>query len=508
MSEYVLGIDLGTSTTAAALVIDGIPQTIPITGEDTDIMPSVVSFLDGGRTIVVGGEAKKKLPQNPENTVYSVKRLVGRKFSNPDTKKYAKMFPYRIVEGPNDSVVLQIHDRQYSPQDISAMILSKIKAAAEAFVGCEIQKAVITVPANYNEPQRRVTQNAGKMAGLDVIRIINEPTAAALAYGFGNRFDEKIVVYDFGGGTFDITILEVRDNFFEVLSTEGDSFLGGDDIDNALVDYFIVDIEATHNIKLECTNTVRTILISEAERIKKELSVVESINLTIRNLIPMQSGAMLDYTIRIDRGLFEQIISPIVDRSFDCSARALENAHLKPEQIDAIVLVGGTTKIPYIQRKVSEFFGKDPFLGIETELVIAMGAAILGHSLIEEQSKETPVLLDVVPMSLGVGTAGDFIELLIEKNEPLPLERTSVFTNASDNQTAVRIGIYQGDKTKQSESHLMGEIVLNDLRKARRGELKIQVTFEVDTNGVLNVKAMDLETGNRQNIELNILGLG
>ncbi len=508
MTTYVLGIDLGTSTTAAALVIDGIPQTIPIVGEPSAIMPSVVSFLDGGKTVIVGSEAKRKLPQNPENTIYSVKRLVGRRFSSPDTKRYAKMFSYRIVEGPNDSVEIQIHDKRYTPQDISAFILGKIKAAAEDFIGAPIKKAIITVPANFNEAQRRVTQLAGAAAGLDVMHIVNEPTAAALAYGFGNRFNERIAVYDFGGGTFDITILEVHDDVLDVLSSEGESFLGGDDIDAALLDFFLADIETTHGVKMECTNVIRSLLTAEAERLKKELSVSESIAVTIKNLIPMPNGAMLDYQVKVDRPLFEQIIAPIVEKSFECCRRALENAHLKPEQIDAVVLVGGTTKIPYIQRRVAEFFGRDPFLGIETELVIAMGAAILGHSQVEEHQKESPVLLDVVPMSLGVGTVGDFVEILIEKNEPLPIERTSVFTNAADNQKAVRIAIYQGDNTKKSESHLMGEIVLTDLRAAKRGELKIQVTFEVDTNGVLNVKAMDLETGIRQNIELNILGLG
>ncbi len=505
---HVLGIDLGTSTTAAALVIDGIPQTIPITSEEGAIMPSVVSFLNGGRTVVIGTEAKRKLPQNPENTVYSVKRLVGRQFSSPDTKRYAKMFSYRIVEGPNDSVEIQIQDKRYTPQDISALILGKIKAAAEEFIGAPIHKAVITVPANFNEAQRRVTQLAGAAAGLDVMHIINEPTAAALAYGFGNRFNERIAVYDFGGGTFDITVLEVHGNVLDVLASEGESFLGGDDIDAALLDFFLADIETTHGVKMECTNVIRSLLTAEAERIKKELSISESIAVTIKNLVPMSSGAMLDYQVKVNRPLFEQIIAPIVEKSFDCCRRAMENAHLQPNEIDAVVLVGGTTKIPYIQHRVAEFFGRDPFLGIETELVIAMGAAIYGYSMVEQEQKETPVLLDVVPMSLGVGTVGDFVEILIEKNEPLPLERTSVFTNASDNQKTVRIGIYQGDKTKKSESHLMGEIVLTDLRAAKRGEIKIQVTFEVDTNGVLNVKAMDLETGNRQNIELNILGLG
>jgi len=508
MTDYVLGIDLGTSTTVAAIVIDDIPQAIPITGEDGPIMPSVVSFLDGGRSFIIGSEAKRKLPQNPENTVYSVKRLVGRQFSSADTKRYTKMFSYRIVEGQNDSVEIEIQGRRYTPQDISTLILGKIKAAAEAFIGRPIQKAVITVPANFNDAQRKVTQQAGAAAGLDVIRIINEPTAAALAYGFGNRFHERIAVYDFGGGTFDITILEVRDNFLEVLSTEGESFLGGDDIDAALFDYFIADIETNYGVKMEYSNVIRSLLTAEAERIKKELSVVESIAVTVKNLIPLPDGRVADYQVRIDRSLFEQIISPIVERSFDCCRRALEAAHLKAEEVNAAVLVGGTTKIPYIQRKVAEFFGRDPFLGIETELVIAMGAAILGHSLIEKHPKDSPVLLDVAPMSLGVGTAGDFVEILIEKNAPLPLERTSIFTNAADNQKTVRIGIYQGDKTKKSESHLMGELILTDLRPAMRGELKIQVTFEVDTNGVLNVKALDLETGNRQNIELNILGLG
>ncbi len=390
---------------------------------------------------------------------------------------------------------------------ISSLVLRKAKKAATDYLGFEVSDAVITVPANYNEAQRRATQDAGKLAGLNVLRIINEPTAAALAYGFGNNLNEKIAVFDFGGGTFDITVLEVKDNFFEVLSTAGDSFLGGDDIDAALVQFMVVDIEANYSISMDMNNEMMTILLAEAERIKISLSTQDKIKVMIKNMIPLGEKKYADYERIIDRKLFQEIISPIIQRTFDITANAIENAHVEKNQIDAVILVGGSTKIPYVQEKVTEFFGQPPYFGIETVLVISMGASILGHTLISGYSEAAPVLLDVIPLSVGVGTVGDYIEIIIEKNEPLPIERTSVFTNATDDQTAVRIEIFQGDARNKSESHLMGDLVLSDLRKAKRGELKIEVKFEVDTNGVLNISAVDLETGKIQKISLNILGL-
>jgi len=470
-------------------------------------MPSVVSFLNEGKNILVGKKAKDRRHLNPINTIYSIKRIIGRKYSHPETIKYAKKFPYKVVGGKNDSVEIEIFGKRVTPQMISSLVLRKAKKAATDYLGFEVSDAVITVPANYNEAQRRATQDAGKLAGLNVLRIINEPTAAALAYGFGNNLNEKIAVFDFGGGTFDITVLEVKDNFFEVLSTAGDSFLGGDDIDAALVQFMVVDIEANYNISMDMNNEMMTILLAEAERIKISLSTQDKIKVMIKNMIPLGEKKYADYERIIDRKLFQEIISPIIQRTFDITANAIENAHVEKNQIDAVILVGGSTKIPYVQEKVTEFFGQPPYFGIETVLVISMGASILGHTLISGYSEAAPVLLDVIPLSVGVGTVGDYIEIIIEKNEPLPIERTSVFTNATDDQTAVRIEIFQGDARNKSESHLMGDLVLSDLRKAKRGELKIEVKFEVDTNGVLNISAVDLETGKIQKISLNILGL-
>ncbi len=508
MSEYVLGIDLGTSTTTVSIVKDGMATVIPIEGEEEGkIMPSVVSFLNEGKNILVGKKAKDRRHLNPINTIYSIKRIIGRKYSHPETIKYAKKFPYKVVGGKNDSVEIEIFGKRVTPQMISSLVLRKAKKAATDYLGFEVSDAVITVPANYNEAQRRATQDAGKLAGLNVLRIINEPTAAALAYGFGNNLNEKIAVFDFGGGTFDITVLEVKDNFFEVLSTAGDSFLGGDDIDAALVQFMVVDIEANYSISMDMNNEMMTILLAEAERIKISLSTQDKIKVMIKNMIPLGEKKYADYERIIDRKLFQEIISPIIQRTFDITANAIENAHVEKNQIDAVILVGGSTKIPYVQEKVTEFFGQPPYFGIETVLVISMGASILGHTLISGYSEAAPVLLDVIPLSVGVGTVGDYIEIIIEKNEPLPIERTSVFTNATDDQTAVRIEIFQGDARNKSESHLMGDLVLSDLRKAKRGELKIEVKFEVDTNGVLNISAVDLETGKIQKISLNILGL-
>lgn len=508
MSEYVLGIDLGTSTTTVSIVKDGMSQVIPIEGEEEGkIMPSVVSFLNEGKSILVGKKAKDRRHLNPVNTIYSIKRIIGRKFSHPETVKYAKKFPYKVVGGKNDSVEIEIFGKRVTPQMISSLVLRKAKKAASDYLGFEVNDAVITVPANYNEAQRRATQDAGKMAGLNVLRIINEPTAAALAYGFGNNLNEKIAVFDFGGGTFDITILEVKDNFFEVLSTAGDSFLGGDDIDVALVQFMVADIEANYNISMEMNNEMQTILLAEAERIKISLSTEQKIKVLVKNMIQLGDGKYADYERVIDRELFDEIIEPIIGRTFDICESAIENAHIKTDEIDAVILVGGSTKIPFVQEKVTQFFGQPPYFGIESVLVISMGASILGNTLIGQYSDAAPVLMDVIPLSIGVGTVGDYIEILIDKNDPLPIERTSVFTNATDDQNSVKIEVFQGDARNKNESHLMGELILTNLRKARRGELKIEVKFEVDTNGVLNVSAVDLETGRIQKISLNILGL-
>lgn len=508
LSKYVLGIDLGTSTTTVAVVQDGLSTVIPIKGEEDDkIMPSVVSFVNEGKNVIVGKKAKDRRHLNPVNTIYSIKRIIGRKFSHPETIKYARKFPYKVVGGKNDSVEIEIYNKRVTPQMISSLVLKKAKKAAAEYLGEEVTDAVITVPANYNEAQRRATQEAGQLAGLNVLRIINEPTAAALAYGFGSNRNEKIAVFDFGGGTFDITVLEVKDNVFEVLSTAGNSFLGGDDIDAAIVQFMMYDIEVNYGVKISMNSEMMTIFLAEAERIKIALSSQDKIKVLIRSMIPLGEEHFADYERIIDRELFNQIIDPIVSQAFDICRDAMESAHLDVSALDAVILVGGSSKIPRVQERVSEFFKQQPYFGIESVLVIAMGASIMGNSLVSDYSDQAPVLLDVVPLSIGVGSVGDYIEILVDKNEPLPLERTNIFTNAADDVDSVKIEIYQGDAKSKRDSHLMGELTLSEMRKAKRGELKIEVKFEIDTNGVLNVSAVDLDTGRMQKISLNILGL-
>lgn len=508
MSDYVLGIDLGTSTTSVSVVQDGMATVIPIIGEEEDkVMPSVVGFSNGGETITVGKKAKDLRHLNPVNTIYSIKRVIGRNFSHPETQKYARRFPYKVVQGKNDSVEIEIFGRRVTPQMILSLVLKKAKKAAREYLGEEVNDAIITVPANYNEAQRRATQEAGRLAGLNVLRIINEPTAAALAYGFGANRNEKIAVFDFGGGTFDITILEVNNNIFSVLATAGDSFLGGDDIDAAIVQFIIYDIEQTYNVQMMLDSEMMIILLTEAERIKIELSKEEKVSVLVKNLIPYKDETYLDYERTFDRRLLEQIVDPIISRCFDICKTAMADSHLSVTDLDAVIMVGGSSKMPRVQQRVSEFFQQPPYFGIESVLVISMGASIMGHTLSAGYSETAPTLLDVVPLSLGVGSVGDYIEVLVDKNEPLPLERKEIFTNAADNAENVKIAIYQGGGQSKKQAHLMGELTLADIRRARRGELKIEVTFEIDTNGVLNVSAVDLDTGRMQKITLNILGL-
>lgn len=506
MSDYVLGIDLGTTTTIVSVVRDGVPQVIPIEEDNRFLLPSVVYFDENGDPTLVGNEAKKQRIRHPMRTVFSIKRIIGRTFSHPDTEVAILRFPYKIIEGNNDSILVDLAPKIYSPQEISSFVLKKAVGAANRYLGTTVSRAVITVPANFNEAQRRATQNAGKLADLEVIRIINEPTAAALAYGFGATAHERIAVYDLGGGTFDMTILETRDGVLDVLSTGGNSFLGGDDMDSALLEYLVHDVEKKFGIRVMDHPEVLHSLASQAEAVKIALTDRDHVKIILRELIPGDRRS--DYTIDVSRDFFERLIAPIVAKTFDICARTIAEAHVKKSDLDAIVLVGGATKVPFVQREVVRFFGKEPCSGIRTELVVSMGAAILAHSLEEAIREEnSPVLLDVTPLALGVGTVGDHIEILIDKNETLPVERTNIFTNAYDDQEEVKVRIYQGEGNKKSESLLMGELTLSGLRKAPRGMLQIEVRFELDTNGVLNVHAIDKDTGKRQHLELNILGL-
>jgi len=507
MSDYVLGIDLGTTTTIASIIMDGIPQVVNVdSGKTSKLFPSVVSFNpDDNKKRVAGHAAKKLKSVYPELTIYSIKRVIGKKFSQDDTLKAIKSFPFKVVEAFNDSIAVDVSGTMYSPQEISSFIISEVKNAAEKLTGKVIDKTVITVPANFNEMQRRATRIAGKHAGLDVLKIINEPTAAALAYGFGKQIKKIIAVYDFGGGTFDITILEVRNDFFEVRSTEGESFLGGDDIDRAFADYLAGKIKREWNVEVKDNKLLYQNLLVECEKVKMHLSSKRSFEFFFRWEI---DGKIKNFSFVIDRNIFEKIAIPIISKTFKIVTRALRSAHLKASEVEDVILVGGTTKIPILQKKVETFFGKTPIFWKENELVVSMGAAIYGQSLFTPVEEHAPVLLDVSPMSLGAATIGDHIEIIIEKNEPLPVERTKIFTNAQDDQENVKIEIFQGDSDRKSESLFIGELTLNNLPAAKRGDFKIEIKFEIDTDGVLNVRAKDLKTGLKRSIELNILGLG
>jgi len=507
LSEHVLGIDLGTTTTIVSVVRDGVPEVIPVEDGSRQLIPSVVHFDEAGIPALIGTEAKKQKVFHPDRTIFSIKRIIGRTFSHPDTEVAVMRFPFKIAEGTNDSIVVEMGSKTYSPQEISSFVIKQAVAYADRYLGVTTNRAVITVPANFNEAQRRATQNAGKLAGLEVLRIVNEPTAAALAYGFGNTANERVAVYDLGGGTFDMTILETRNNVLDVLATGGDSFLGGDDMDNAVLEHLVYDVEKKFGIRVMDHPELLNTLATQTEQIKIALSTRDRVKVILRNLIPGEKKAA-DYSIDISRDLFNQFIAPVVKKTFDICDKTLNEAHLKAKDINAIILVGGGTKVPLVEQEVIRYFGKEPCIGIKTELVVSMGAAILANSLDQAYRSDAPVLLDVTPLPLGVGTVGDHIEIIIDKNETLPIERTNIFTNAADNQETVKVRIYQGEGNKKSESLLMGELTLSHLRKMPRGMLRIEVRFELDTNGVLHVNAIDKETDQRQHIELNILGLG
>jgi len=496
-----VGIDLGTSTSCVACVIDGKPQAIP-GPDEKPIQASVVSFLpDGGR--VVGNEAKRMMIENAESTIYSAKRLIGRKFFSPEVKKAQAVCSYKIVEGSNQSVRIRIRERDYSVPEISAMVLMEMKKIAENYLGEEVDKAVITVPASFNDGQRQATKDAGTIAGLNVLRIINEPTASSLAYGYGKGLSQKIAVYDLGGGTFDISILEIGEDVFEVISTAGDSYLGGDDFDDRLIDYFAERFMRDFDIDIRTDRKALQKLKNAAEQAKIELSEKLETQISIPKIMETMEGAKdLDYTI--NRNYFGQMVMDLIQRTFKVCDEALQNAHLTIEDINALILVGGPTKSPIVQDAVKNYFFKDPQANIDPELVVAIGAAIQAASLTER--RPGALLLDVTPLSLGIATAGGLMDVLIERNTPIPTESSRIFTTTHDNQTAVRIKIYQGESKFYEKNELLGEFRLAEIPPMPKGEPKIEVTFEIDANGIVNVTARDKDTGKAQSVQLTVSG--
>jgi len=496
-----VGIDLGTSTCCVSIVKDGKPMAIP--GPDQRlIQASVVSFLQDGNR-VVGNAAKKMMIANAENTVYSAKRLIGRKYFSAEVKKAQAVCSYKIVEGENQSVRIRIRDRDYSVAEISAMMLMEMKKIAEAYLGEEVDKAVVTVPANFNDGQRQATKDAGMVAGLNVLRIINEPTAAALAYGFGKGLKQKIAIYDFGGGTFDISVLEVGDDVFEVISTAGDTYLGGDDFDDRLIDYFAERFMREHELDIRSSRVALQKLKNAAEQAKVELSEKLETRIHLPGIMEAMAGPIdLDYTI--NRNYFGQMIMDLIQRTFKVCDEALQNARLTVGDIDALILVGGPTKSPMVQEAVKNYFFKDAQANVDPELVVSIGAAIQAATLTER--KAGALLLDVTPMSLGIGTAGGLMDTLIERNTPIPTESSRIFTTTHENQTAVRIKIFQGENKFYEQNELLGEFRLAEIPAAPKGEPKIEVTFEIDANGIVNVTAKDKDTGKAQSVQLTVSG--
>lgn len=493
----IIGIDLGTTNSVIAYMAGGKPVVIP-SAQGSNLIPSVVAVDDKGNELV-GTPAKNQSVVNPKSTIYSVKRLIGRRWDDHDIEKDKKNLPFDMQKSDNGGLEVKMGDKWYSPQEISAKVLAKIKRDAEAYLGEEVKEAVITVPAYFDDSQRQATKDAGKIAGFDVKRIVNEPTAAALAYGMDKKKDEVIAVFDLGGGTFDISMLEVGDGVFEVLSTNGDTHLGGDDWDRAIIDMLAEEFENKEGIDLREDKTALQRLREAAEKAKIELSSSETTTINLPYITADSKGPKhLDKTMT--RAELEKITVDLLERTVEPCKKALKDAKLKPEDIDEVVLVGGMTRMPSVMAKVKEIFGKEPNKGVNPDEVVAVGAAIQAGVLGGEVHDIT--LLDVTPLSLGIETLGGVMTRLIERNTTIPVEKKQVFSTAADNQTAVEVHVLQGEREMASDNKTLGKFVLDGIPSAPRGVPQIEVTYSIDANGILNVSALDKATGKKQNITI------
>ncbi|MFL5401107.1 MAG: molecular chaperone DnaK [Myxococcales bacterium] len=491
--EIAIGIDLGTSYSCVSILEDGQPVVIPNEwGERTHA--SVVSFLEDG-TVLVGNSAKRNIITNADNTVYSAKRLIGRFFFSDEVKKAQAVMPYRIVEGENNSVRIQVRESVYSLPEISALVLKEMKAVVENYLGYEVKKAVITVPAYFNDNQRQATKDAGRIAGLEVLRILNEPTAAALAYGFGKEITQKIAVYDLGGGTFDISVLEIGKDVFEVLSTAGDTYLGGDDFDDRIMTWLADTFLKEHGIDLRLNKYCLQMLKEASERAKIDVGKDAVAKIHIEGICQDPTGKVMDLDATLTEAEFNRMVMDLVQRTFKVCDEALQSARMTAADLDAVILVGGPTRLPIIRTSVRHYFQKDPMAGIDPDEVVAMGASIQASSLLDAKGEH--YLLDVTPLTLRVGTVGGYTDKIIDKNTPIPIERSKTYTTNRDGQDKVKLRIYQGESNKAAECEMLGEFEFSGFRIAYRGEVRIEVTFEIDTNGIVHVTAADVETGQK-----------
>ena len=504
MSNKVLGIDLGTTNSCFAIMEGGEPKVLE-NSEGARTTPSMVAFTD--TETLVGYPAKRQAVTNPENTLFAIKRLIGRRFDSPEVAKDKELVPFKIIAGDNGDAWVEAKGKKYAPSQISAIVLQKIKEYAESYLGEKIEKAVITVPAYFNDSQRQATKDAGKIAGLDVLRIINEPTAAALAYGMDKKASGTIAVYDLGGGTFDISILEIGDGVFEVKSTNGDTFLGGEDFDQRLVNYLADEFKKENNIDLKADRLALQRLKEAAEKAKIELSSTTQTEINLPFITAdMSTGTPIPkhLNMKLTRAKLESIVADLIEKTVEPCKKAMADAGVKPSDISEVILVGGMTRMPKVQEKVKEIFGKEPHKGVNPDEVVAVGAAIQGGVLMGDV--KDVLLLDVTPLSLGIETLGGVFTRLIDRNTTIPTRKSQVFSTAEDGQTAVTIRVFQGEREMAADNKLLGQFDLVGIPPAPRGMPQIEVTFDIDANGIVNVSAKDKATNKEQAIRIQASG--